>query len=939
MLDQCNRTLKLMKPLHDSHSTKKFQEASSSLFEILTQQEVFWKQRSKQLWLREGDLNSKYFHASARTRRRANHIESLRNDTGEMVDWKSDLEHLMVEYFQTLFKSSVDEWDEVVSCVVPTITPSQNAMLLAPIEDDEVKSALFHMHPDKSPGPDGMSPGFYQKFWPIVGQDVIHEMKKFWQTETFDAQLPLTNIVLVPKKKRPMSMLDLRPISLCNVLYKIMSKVLANRLKQVIDCVISEAQSAFIPGRLITDNIMISYEIMHYLKRKTTGKKGYMALKLDMSKAYDRVEWGYLKAVLSKMGFDRKLVSLFMHCVTSARYQISHAGREFGHIIPERGLRQGDPLSSYLFIIYTEGFSALLRNYERRRMFRGIQVARGAPVLSHMFFADDTYIFCKATIEDAEHILHLLSVFESASGQKINYDKSSIFFSRNTEVGLRDSICGELGIHEADDTSTYLGLLNILGPKKSVILGYLKDRIQQRIHGWEGRFLSRAGKEILLKTVAQALPNYAMSDFDCHRLSFRSLRDFNLALLGKQGWRLLLHPNSLVSRVYKARYFPRGNFLSAKLGGSPRFIWRSIVEAQQIVKQGASIRVGSGRSISILEDPWLPNVEDPYIHSSHPSLVNTNVSQLMITGQNQWDKDILQDLFIARDVDLISSIPINEEETDSWYWRFEHRGIYTVKSAYAAIQAEKTTNAASDNSGFWRRLWQLKREKRQWAVMLLWALWKSRNDLVWQQRGSEVDEVIVLEKTVLNQWISAQDRSFDLSMGLVTQTDGSEHWNPPADGMIKLNTDAALFEASQTFSFSCVARDSTGALIEAFAKNDWGAVTPEAAEALGIKEALSWVKDKRWSRVEIESDCLVAVQAIRSTTAMYSYFGRIITECRSILEELKPKFVSIKFIKRSANTVAHFLARSTSVISDRHWDTSNVPSELLLVLLQDLHFY
>ncbi|XP_062103610.1 uncharacterized protein LOC133814696 [Humulus lupulus] len=178
-LDQCNRTLKLLKPLHDSHSTKKFQEASSSLFEILTQQEVFWKQRSKQLWLREGDLNSKYFHASARTRRRANHIESLRNDTGEMVDWRSGLEHLMVEYFQTLFKSSVDEWNEVVSRVVPTITPSQNAMLLAPIEDDEVKSALFHMHPDKSPGPDGMSPGFYQMFWPIVGQDVIHEMKKF----------------------------------------------------------------------------------------------------------------------------------------------------------------------------------------------------------------------------------------------------------------------------------------------------------------------------------------------------------------------------------------------------------------------------------------------------------------------------------------------------------------------------------------------------------------------------------------------------------------------------------------------------------------------------------------------------------------------------------------------------------------------------------------
>lgn len=152
--------------------------------------------------------------------------------------------------------------------------------------------------------------------------------------------------------QQPSVMQDLRPISLCNVAYKICSKVLDYRVKGVINNVISDTQSAFIPGRLITDNIMVSYEVMHYMKRKSKGKARWMVLKLDMSKAYDRVEWGFLKAMLLKLGFGIRIVNLFMECVISARYQISHAGQEFGYIVPQRGLLQGDPLSSYLFCMY-----------------------------------------------------------------------------------------------------------------------------------------------------------------------------------------------------------------------------------------------------------------------------------------------------------------------------------------------------------------------------------------------------------------------------------------------------------------------------------------------------------------------------------------------------------------------------------------------------------
>ena len=169
-----------------------------------------------------------------------------------------------------------------------------------------------------------------------------------------------TNIMLIPKKKQPEFVSDLRSISLCNFVERITCKVLANRMKRCMNLIISEAQSAFIPGRYITDNAMISFEAMHYLKRKTQGKVGYAALKTDMSKAYDRVEWDFLRAMMIKMGFYLEWVNKVMQMVTTVTYKFSHDGKQFENISPRRGLRQGDPISPYLFLIVVKGLSALL---------------------------------------------------------------------------------------------------------------------------------------------------------------------------------------------------------------------------------------------------------------------------------------------------------------------------------------------------------------------------------------------------------------------------------------------------------------------------------------------------------------------------------------------------------------------------------------------------
>lgn len=176
-INQYKKTMRTMKSKRDSRSLQQYSEAAKQLTEVYNQQEVFWRQRSKQLWLREGDHNSKFFHSSTKARKKRNLITSLVDSQGNAMGWGTGLEETMENYFNELFTASNTDWTEVVRCIPERIKDDQNQMLLIDIEKQEVKQSLFSMHPDKSPGPDGMSPGFYQKFWHIVGEDVFQSVQ------------------------------------------------------------------------------------------------------------------------------------------------------------------------------------------------------------------------------------------------------------------------------------------------------------------------------------------------------------------------------------------------------------------------------------------------------------------------------------------------------------------------------------------------------------------------------------------------------------------------------------------------------------------------------------------------------------------------------------------------------------------------------------------
>ncbi|KAL8100581.1 hypothetical protein AgCh_032729 [Apium graveolens] len=936
-INDCKQVLRRMRGKRDDSSVKCYKEAQSKLAEVYYQKEIYWRQRSKQLWLQFGDLNTKYFHASATTRRKNNLIAKLQNENGIWVDKGSGLHEVMEDYFRNIFSTTGVELEEIMREIPNRITENHNKWLLEVVRPEEVKEALFSMNPNKAPGLDGFTPGFYQKCWSIIGKDVVETVKKFFTVGKLPEKLNDTLLVLIPKKKNPRVMADLRPIALCNLLYKIIGKVLANRLKRFLHLVVSENQSAFLKGRLILDNVMISFEVLHYLKRKQQGKAGYMALKLDLSKAYDRVEWQYLRAIMKQMGFCERWINLIIECVTTVEYSITHGGEVFGQIRPTRGIRQGDPLSPYLFILCAEGLSSLISSYERRKLIHGCKVARGAPVITHMLFADDSYIYCRASLEEANRVMELLRTFKVAAGQKINLDKSSVFFSKNTRSSVKEEVLDSLGMQMADERSHYLGLPSLIGRNKNVVFGYIKDKMRTRIQSWGG----------VCSEIESLISNYWWSsskkdngihwlNWDClsdHKnkggMGFKKIRDFNLAMLGRQGWRLLAFENSLVGRVFKAKYYPNSNFLEAKMGSNPSYVWRSVLEAQVLIRRGARWRVGDGSNIGILAQPWLPDRQNPVITTRHPALEGTMVKNLMRVDNRDWDIDIVEDLFEDRDKRLIYSIQLKGKcSKDSW-------------TCWSLVCPEFTYNDSFNFNTWFEYVMEQLAHKVGFISTVCWGIWRARNDVVWNEKITRAAQVVSIAKAYLTQWKNVRTIGGSTPAKQVSITGIIERWAKPRENGVKINCDASLFGNSGRYGIGWIARDDNGKLI--YASSLTFAGTPEIhwAEAIGVREALSWIKAEEARRMEagnsqqrkytVESDCQVVVKAIQSREEILSPFGNTIEECREIVDELNN--IDIVFVKRSGNRAADWLARSDPGCIFRG---GYVPAELQSILVTDL---
>ena len=273
-------------------------------------EEQYWRQRSRIQWLSCGDRNSTFFHSVTRGHRAQNKFAVIEDATGNAFVEERQIVQTIANYYQDIFSSrSVGDLSVVQEALSPKVSPEMNQALIALPTDLEIRAALFSINADKALGPDGFSAGFYQSFWDIIGDDISRDIRGFFSSGEIHRRQNETHVHLIPKISGPRKVADYRPIALCNTHYKIIAKILTKRLQPILSHLISEHQSAFVKDRAITDNVLLTHEVLHYLQHSSATVRCSMAIKTDMSKAYDRIEWGFLRGVMKQFSFHDVWIS------------------------------------------------------------------------------------------------------------------------------------------------------------------------------------------------------------------------------------------------------------------------------------------------------------------------------------------------------------------------------------------------------------------------------------------------------------------------------------------------------------------------------------------------------------------------------------------------------------------------------------------------------
>jgi hypothetical protein len=603
--------------------------------------------KSRMLWLASGDKNTTFFHKVACARRSRKQIWEIEDDCGNLIHSQTEIKSAAHSHFKSFYQAppapSLADQTAVASLFPTLITPEEANSLLSPCTKEELFETINSFKKEKSPGPDGWSVELFLHFFELMSPDLLEVIEDSKTRGVVSSHLNKTFVVLIPKANQPRLFSDFRPISLCNLCYKIISKLIAVRLRPYLSRALSEEQLGFLKGRQILDAVGVAQECIHSIKTK---KQQAILLKLDLKKAFDSVNWNFLHLILIQSGFGTSFTNWILGCITSASLAILINGEATKPFKCERGLRQGCSLSPLLFILILNGLSILLKNKQAEGLLKGIKVAGQTHIL-HILFADDVLILTSANLAEWSIIHSILSSFCDVSGLQINASKSTFMFS-NTQESLKLDIRDLFGIGGKDlaDGFHYLGFFLKASRYTSKDWTWFVDNFRERILNWKHRYLSMGGRLILIKAVLESLPVYWMALAQIPATVLKTLRQhifsflwsgnkksrsfhlckwedlskpktlggwglkhlpmFQLALSTNTFWRLLTTPG-LWSSVIRAKYLHQlpvhlwFRFAEAQ-PKSGSHLWKKLSATLPIILKWLSWDPGDGRLIEVGRD-------------------------------------------------------------------------------------------------------------------------------------------------------------------------------------------------------------------------------------------------------------------------------------------------------------------------------------------------
>ncbi|PKU81037.1 Putative ribonuclease H protein [Dendrobium catenatum] len=433
-------------------------------------------QRDKLNWLKHGEDDLNFLFGKIRYRRgSSNSVGNLLASSPDTS--RSDVASSIIRHFQTLYNPSPPTCLNLEGFPTGILLPNSFVdVLTSSVNDVEIKDAVFGGSSTSAPG--GIKSFFTKGYLPLG--------------------IKATALYIVPKHKNAFAISDYRPITLCDVVYKIIAKVIASRLKPMMPVIINQTQSGFVKSRSSTDNILLASEILAYANKKK-GANLFCA-KLDIRKAFDTVSRDFVLARLIQKGFPNTLVNWIKMCISDVHYSIVLNGALEGYFSSSAGLRQGCPLSPYLFCVVMDALSCLLEE----RGFKGISADNFS--LSHLLYADDVLVFGEASLENCQKLASILSDFGNATGLQINLDKSAIIFSKHQN--FHQDICNTLSIHNITTKITYLGIPLSFQRLKIEDFFPLVDNINKKMNGWKANLLLFAARLQYLKFTIQNTIGY-----------------------------------------------------------------------------------------------------------------------------------------------------------------------------------------------------------------------------------------------------------------------------------------------------------------------------------------------------------------------------------------------------------------------------------------------